>query len=229
MCLFPPYEHLSTWASIDVAVSSICSFSSVSFSTLKHWPVLTNVQLLQNISRHVRAERTEYREYAGLQKPGYVYTRHTCCTEVEILHHVHLTAFLSIHIKAKVYFGLKVFPLALQTLKTRRFSHMKKWHYITSQPIASGPLLSSAHQPVGKMSSDKDSSPVNRTGLLALFHVSIRKHTVYQPVLLSNVLSNKLSLPQTPHEVVAILRRMAAIITSCPVRPLRWTLRQGSS
>ncbi len=145
------------------------------------------------------------------------------------LHHVHLTAFLSIHIKAKVYFGLKVFPLALQTLKMRRFSHMKKWHYITSQPIASGPLLSSAHQPVGKMSSDKDSSPVNRTGLLALFHVSIRKHTVYQPVLLSNVLSNKLSLPQTPHEVVAISRRMAAIITSCPVRPLRWTLRQGSS
>lgn len=83
---------------------------------------------------------------------------------------------------------------------------MKKWHYITSQPIASGPSLSLAHQTVVKMSSDKDSSPVSRTGLLALFLVSIRKHTVYQPVLLSNVLSNKLSLPQTLHEAVAISR-----------------------
>lgn len=201
MCLFPPYEHLSAWASVVVAGSSICSISSVSFSTLKQWPMLKNVQLLQKISRHVRAERTEYREYARFKKSGYVYTIHKC-----ILHHIDLTAYLSIGIKAKVYFGLKVFPLSLQTLIMRRFSHMKKWLYITSQPIASGPLLSSAHQTVVKMSSDKDSSPVSRTGLLVLFLVSIRKHTVYQPVLLSNVLSNKLSLPQTPHEAVAILR-----------------------
>lgn len=55
--------------------------------------------------------------------------------------HCTLHASPSILITTEVYFGLNVFPLALQILIMRRFSHMKRWHYTISQPIANGPSL----------------------------------------------------------------------------------------
>lgn len=130
-----------------------------------------------------------------------------------------------------------------QTTTMRRFLPMRRWHCITSQPIANALLLWLVLQTVGRMSWDRDCCLVSLTGLEVLFLVStrcclIRDFVCFSELLLStdafgfiipHILSQILLSHQTQHGTGGTVKWTGVTTALCHARPLRWILQQGSS